>query len=317
MSTVPAVAFIFPGQGSQRVGMGAGLRATDPGLYDCYLGRAEELSGLPLRRHLDGPMEVLTRTEVAQPALFALELALYELAGEHGVRPRCVGGHSVGEYAAAVAAGCLSPDDGIRLVVERSRRMAAVQEAQRGAMAAILGPSADSVAAWCALARDAGAVAVANLNTPTQTVASGSARAVDEVCAMARGTGARAVRLPVGGAFHTPYMRPVQAAVARAVTALAWRDAKVPMASNVSGAVISSAADVRAALVEQVTAPVRWVDCVRALVNAGCTTFLELGPGRVLANLVRAVDPTVEVHAADSRAALATFAATCDLQHAA
>jgi [acyl-carrier-protein] S-malonyltransferase len=184
--------------------------------------------------------------------------------------------------------------------------MAAVQERHPGAMAAVIGPSADAVAAWCARS---GEVGVANHNGPAQTVVSGTVGAVEELCAHARGAGARVLRLPVGGAFHSPAMQPVRAALERSVAAMRWRAPEVPLAVNASGAILSSAEDVRAALVEQVAAPVRWVECVRALVAAGCTTFLELGPGRVLGGLVRAVAPEVEVYAADSREALIAVAA--------
>jgi [acyl-carrier-protein] S-malonyltransferase len=305
------VAFLFPGQGSQRVGMLAALEATDPGLVERHLGLAEELSGLPLRRLCaGGPPEQLKRTEVSQPALLALSLALIELAREAGLRPAFVAGHSLGEYAAAVAAGALGAEDAMRLVVRRSRLMAALQAERPGAMAAVLGPPAETVAGWCeAASTDCGPVAVANLNAPTQTVVSGAQEGVDGVCALAGEAGARAVHLPVGGAFHSPQMEPVRDALAGAAAAIEWRPAAAPLAANARGALVSSAAGVRAALVAQVAAPVRWVECMRALRAAGCTRFLELGPGRVLGGLARAIVPDAEVAAAGSRAALSAFAA--------
>jgi [acyl-carrier-protein] S-malonyltransferase len=283
--------------------MADALRSTDPGLVDRHLRIAEQASGLPIARICaEGPIEELTRTEVSQPAILAVSLALYEVARELWPAPSFAAGHSLGEYAAAVAAGALGAEDAMSLVVARSRLMAAVQAQAPGAMAAIVGAPAQAVAAWCDDAALLAPVAIANFNAPTQTVVSGAREGVARVCALAGESGARAITLPVGGAFHSPAMDAVRAGLAEATAAVAWRDPAVPLATNAVGRLLSSAQDVRAALIEQVSAPVRWVDCVRALAAAGATDAVELGPGRVLTGLMRAIEPGIRAVAGDSRA---------------
>lgn len=299
-------AFVFPGQGSQRVGMGAGLREARPELFDRYLDLAGEASGLDVRRlALEGPIEELTRTDVAQPALFALSLALAELAGERGLAPDFVAGHSLGEYTAAVAAGALSLDHGMRLVALRGHLMANTQNERPGAMAAIIGLAPAAVERLCTDAGSAGIVAPANFNTPEQIVVSGEEAAVKRVIELAPGAGARkAVALQVGAAFHSRMMVPVQRELAGEMESIPWSDPRVPMASNASGQLAGTAAEIRQALIDQIASPVRWIDCVRTMVEHGCTQFLELGPGRVLSGLVRQIEPGARVFAADSPAKL-------------
>jgi [acyl-carrier-protein] S-malonyltransferase len=306
------LAFLFPGQGAQRPGMDAGLRRSDPDLVTMHLQRAASASGLPLERLCaEGPAAALTRTEVAQPALFAISLALAEVARSVGLRPTAVAGHSLGEYTAAVAAGTLTADDGVALVAERGRLMARVQGQRPGAMAAILGPAPDAVQALCARAARSGVVAPANFNTPTQTVVSGDETAVEDLLGLVRELDiGRGVRLPVGAAFHSSLMRPIQTELAKTVAVLPWRDPDAPLASNSSGLLLHGAADVRDALIAQIASPVRWVACVQTLVAAGCRHFLELGPGRVLTGLVRQIAPDADVAAADSRAAITAFIET-------
>jgi [acyl-carrier-protein] S-malonyltransferase len=306
-----STAFVFPGQGSQKVGMGGDLRAARPELFDRYLGRASQASGLDIRKlALEGPIEELTRTDVAQPALFSLSLAVAEVAREAGVVPEVVAGHSLGEYTAAVASGALPLEDGMRLVSKRGQLMADIQNRIPGAMAAIIGLDRSAVERLCADAADAGDVTPANLNTPEQIVVSGEEAAVERIVELAPPAGAkRAVRLQVGAAFHSRMMEPVQQELAREMDSIAWSDPRVPMASNAHGNLVSTADDVRQALIDQIASPVLWVDCVRAMIAHGCSTFLELGPGRVLIGLVRKIDPNVEVFAADSPEKLEAFTA--------
>jgi [acyl-carrier-protein] S-malonyltransferase len=305
-----SLAFVFPGQGSQKVGMGAGLSSERPDLFDRYLSLADETSGLPIRRNcLEGPIEELTRTDVAQPALFAVGLAIAEAANDAGLKPNFVAGHSLGEYTAAVVAGALGAEDGMRVVCERGRLMAGIQSERPGAMAAIIGLERTHLEDLCAEAREAGLVSVANLNSPTQIVVSGEKAGVARLVELAPGAGAkRAVPLQVGAAFHSELMVPVQQALRKVIEQVDVNDARMPLVAVSSGRPVTTAHDVREALLAQIVNPVRWVDVVETLVESGVTSFLELGPGRVLIGLIRQIRPDVEMTAADSVQKLSDFA---------
>lgn len=304
------LALLFPGQGAQRPGMTAALRDSDPELLGAHLERAAAAAQLPLAQLCEeGPAPALARTEVAQPALVAVSLTLADIARDVGLRPAAVSGHSLGECTAAMAAGALAAEDGVALVAERGRLMAREQARRPGAMAVVLGVGAGEAATLCRRAAGDDTLVPANFNAMRQTVVSGDVPAVERLLALVRETGVgRATRLPVGGAFHSPLMRPVQHRLHRIAAALPWTDPRTPLAANVAGALVHTGHGVRDALVAQVTAPVHWVACVRALVDAGCRHFLELGPGQVLTGLVRQIAPGADVAAAGSRAAIEAFA---------
>src|SRR5687767_8200336 len=206
------VAFLYPGQGSQRVGMGAELQKQNPAVFDQFLSRADALSGLPVSRYcVEGSIEDLTQTEVTQPALFALSLALTEHALSAGLKPDFVAGHSLGEFMAAVAAGALRFEDGLLLVCERARCMARVQKETPGGMAVVPGLDARHVQALCVQASEVGLVTIANFNAPTQTVVSGTRAGVERLVSLAKQAGSEeAMILWVGVASHTEFMRPAQ-----------------------------------------------------------------------------------------------------------
>jgi [acyl-carrier-protein] S-malonyltransferase len=305
------VAFLFPGQGSQKVGMGAELLEAEGDLLAGYLAQAEAASGQSVRRlALEGPIEALTRTEVAQPALFCVALAAMDAARARGIEPDFVAGHSLGEYTAACASGAVSVEDAIELVSLRGRLMGEIGDERPGAMAAVIGLDVDALTGLCEQASDAGAVALANINSPTQIVVSGEEDGVVKLMELAEGAGAaRVVRLQVAAAFHSEMMKPVQEQMADAIRDVAWTDPRVPVAANARGGLVSDAESLQAALVEQIASPVRWVDCVQALAAAGAETFLEVGPGRVLGGLVRQIQAGADVFSADSPARLEEFAA--------
>ena len=299
--------FLLPGQGSQRVGMGSDVVAERPERLDGYLEHATSESGLPIRTLcLEGPLEDLTRTEVAQPALFAVSLAMADIAREQGLKPDFVAGHSLGEYTAAVVAGALAPADGMRLVCERGRLMADAQTKHPGAMAAVIGLPAERVATLCE--EVAGAVGAANFNTRKQTVVSGDDEAIDELVRCAQEAGAeKAVKLKVGAAFHSPAMEPVRERLASEMATVEFSQPDVALVSNATGELVTTADDVKHALLAQISSPVRWVECVETLTSNGATTFLELGSGRVLGGLVRQIDDAVDTFSADSPKKLRKF----------
>jgi [acyl-carrier-protein] S-malonyltransferase len=284
------IAFCFPGQGSQDVGMGKAFAEAIPGSKAVF-EEASEASGLDLPRFcFDGPIEDLTETEIQQPALVATSLACLRAVETLGVAPVAVVGHSVGEYSALGACNALSVSDAVALVRERGVATAAAAREQPGAMAALLGLPDAAVEELCA---GIGNVWPANYNCPGQIVVSGRVDAVEELIATATERGARrAVRLRVTGAFHSPLVASAGNRVRQAAERVSWRDPTVSFMSTVSAA-IEGRERLAELLVEQLTAPVRFTQAVAALVERGVDLFVEVGPGQVLSGLIRRIDRSV------------------------
>jgi [acyl-carrier-protein] S-malonyltransferase len=291
------IAFLFPGQGSQAVGMGRELAERFPVAAETF-AEADAALGFPLSKLcFEGPEETLRLTENTQPAIMAVSVAAARVLAAHGVEPALAAGHSLGEWSAHVIAGTLSFADALRAVKARGAAMQKAVPAGEGAMAAVLSLDAAQVAEACEeAARETGLVVqAANLNSPNQTVISGAAAAVEKAAALCKAKGARrTVMLPVSAPFHCALMQPAQEEVARVLAGLTLHDPRIPVAANVTGSLVTTADAARDALIRQVTGAVRWMDCEQALKGAGANLFVEAGPGKVLCGLLKQIDPELK-----------------------
>lgn len=302
------IAFVFPGQGAQKVGMGKTLAEAFPICRDTF-DEADAALGASLSTLcFEGPDQQLLLTENTQPAILAMSIAVWRLVESRGVRAAFAAGHSLGEYSAHVAAGTLSFADALRTVRVRGKYMQEAVPVGEGAMAAILGLDEDGVTRACAetMAELPGrVVTAANLNAPGQVVIAGHADAVARAGERAKALGARrAIALNVSAPFHCPLMKPAEDRLAPELKALAASDPAIPVVANVDGQPKRDARSSIDALIRQVSSPVRWEDVVKRLVADGARTFVELGPGSVLAGLIKKIDRSVAVMSIEDGAGL-------------
>lgn len=301
-------AFLFPGQGSQFVGMGRDLVEAFPVARRLF-EEADEILGAPLSRIcFEGPEEELVKTVNTQPAIYLHSMAVLRVLEERGLRPQAAAGHSLGEYSACVASGALEHADAIRLVRRRGELMYAAGLSRPGAMAAVLGLPEAALAEALAEGGSAGTVVAANLNSPGQVVISGDPPAVEKAVEAARGRGAkRALRLPVSGAFHSPLMEPAAEGLRAALDAVRIRDAAIPVFANATAAPARSAEEIRRALEAQLVSPVRWEESMRAMLASGAGRFVEAGPGKVLRGLLRSIERDAWIESAGDPASVAAL----------
>src|SRR2546425_3199291 len=287
----PLIAFLFPGQGSQAVGMGKDLAEKYPVARQTF-EEADTALGYKLSQLcFEGPEEQLRMTEITQPAILTASVAAWRVLNEKGITPSFVAGHSLGEYSAHVAAGTITFADAVRTVRNRGKYMQEAVPVGVGAMAAILGMDLEKVTAVCSDASQGEVCEPANINSAEQIVISGHKHAVERATKLASDRGAkRAVMLPVSAPFHCSLMQPAQGRLAGDLQALTFQDPAVPVVSNVDAALVNSAESSRDALIRQVTGAVKWEQSMRLLIERGAQIFVEVGPGKVLCGLMRQID---------------------------
>lgn len=291
---MPKTAIIFPGQGSQYVGMGKDLYENSSAAREVFQ-QADEILGFSLSKIcFEGPEEELRQTKNTQPAIFLHSCVLLRV--NQDINGDYTAGHSLGEYTANVFAGSINFENALKLVRLRGELMQKAGEEQKGTLAAVVGLEPNVVEDVCAKASSQGIVQCANYNSPGQIVISGSIAGIQAAMQLAKEAGAKMVKeLPVSGAFHSPLMLSAKTGLSLALDNTAFTDAKIPVYSNVTGNPIQSSEEIRIALKEQLTAAVRWESSIRNMIDDGADNFIEIGPGKVLQGLVKRINPNVTV----------------------
>lgn len=284
------IAFIYPGQGAQYVGMGKELYAKYPKVRELFEKAGDILGRDIMDLCFNGPGEELLKTENTQPAILLVSMAATTALEEHGYRPHIVGGLSLGEYSALVAAESLSLEDALPLVQKRGKFMQEAVPLGLGVMAAIIGLPPEKVEECCSLARDLGIVNPANYNCPGQIVISGHREAVEKACSLAKDMGARrALNLPVSAPFHSPLLEPAGIRLKEELEKIRIAKPKIPIVANVTAAVEGDPEKIVKNLILQVSSPVRWEESIRYMMGEGVKTFIELGPGKALNGFLRRI----------------------------
>lgn len=290
------IAFVFPGQGSQTVGMGRDLYEKFDAAKAIFDAADEALGFSITQMCFNGPEDELRKTVNTQPAILTVSVALYEVLKEQGIQPSIVAGHSLGEYSALVAAGAIAFRDAVQLVRKRGLFMQEAVPLGEGSMAAILGSERQVVVDICQKAQaEFGAVQAVNFNCPGQIVIAGKTQAVEKAAEMLKAAGAkRAVMLPVSAPFHSTLMKPAAEKLAVELSKITIHDAAIPVVANVNGQILTDRQDIEVSLVKQADHPVKWEDCVAEIVKFGAVSFVEVGPGKVLSGFTKKIAKEIE-----------------------